>query len=409
MTEKQKLWVVTELFFPEETSTAYIMTKISEHLAQSSEVGVICGPSSYQKSNLRSAGTFDNEKVKIYRVNTLALNKDKLLQRSLRMLLLSVQLSFKLLTKARKGDRVLIVTNPAPVVLLVSAICRLKGLKCITIVHDVFPENLVAARLMAPGSMVYRFLKSVFNNAYRRMSVLLVLGRDMQEIFEEKLHRYKKKPAIHVVENWADTTGITPREKNENSIVNNLGISDKIIFQFAGNLGRVQGLMELCQIIKNVRNPLVHFMFIGEGAVKKEMQDFVAAHKLTNVSMLPSFARNQQPEFLNACDIGIVSLQEGMAGLGVPSKSYNILAAGKPILFIGSQESEIARMIHENEVGWCYEAGESRQLLDFFNSLSAEDARKISEKGARARALAVDKYAQEIILNKYLKMTLSEN
>lgn len=406
---ENKLWIVTELFFPEEVATAYIMTKVSEHFAESNDVHVICGPAFYQRNNVESDGVFRNEKVTVHRVKTLPLNKDKLLQRSLRMLLLTVQLSFKLLMKASKGDRVLIVTNPAPIVVLVSFICRIKKLKCFTIVHDVFPENLVVARMMRAGSIGHRLLMYIFNKSYSKMTVLFVLGRDMKAVFEKKLKRYKKKPALYVVESWADTEGIYPMIKNENSIVQKLGINEKIIFQFAGNHGRVQGLMELCNIIRQIQNPLVHFMFIGEGAVKKDMKNFVAAHSLTNVSMLDSFSRSQQREFLNAGDVGIVSLQEGMAGLGVPSKSYNILAAGKPILFIGDRESEIAQMIDEHDVGWCYDMKETKKLLTFFNSLSPEDIIALKDKGEKARVLAETKYARQIILDKYLKMTTSEN
>jgi glycosyltransferase involved in cell wall biosynthesis len=325
------------------------------------------------------------------------------------MLLLSVQLAFTLFRKSSRGDRVLIVTNPAPVVLLVAFISRMKGLKCFTIVHDVFPENLVAAKLLKPGGSLYKLLRYIFNNAYRRMSALFVIGRDMKEVFERKLSRYRIQPDIYVIENWADTDDIIPESKNENPIVKSLGIGDKVIFQFAGNLGMVQGLMELCRIIKDIENPLIHFIFIGEGAVKKEMIQFIAAHNLRNVSMLDSFSRRHQQEFLNASDVGIVSLQNGMAGLGVPSKSYNILAAGKPILFIGNRESEIARMINENDVGWCYEINDTQQLLDFFNTFSSEDMLKLKAKGEKARELAVARYSKEIILDKYLNMTANEN
>ncbi|WP_436488120.1 glycosyltransferase family 4 protein [Chitinophaga sp. ARDCPP14] len=406
--DKRKLWVVTELFFPEETSTAYIMTKISEHFARDTEVHVICGPAAYQKSNLVATEAL-NANITITRVKTPGLNKDKLLQRALRMALLSIQLTYKLWRKAGRGDNVLIVTNPAPVVPLVTWVCRWKSLKCFTIVHDVFPENLVAAKIMKPGSLPYRLLKSVFNKAYSNMAVLFVLGRDMKAVFESKLQGYKKQPDIKIVENWADTVSIAPTAKDENPVIRKLGVADKIIFQFAGNLGRVQGLMELCHVIKDIRNPLLHFIFIGEGAVKKEMLQFIAKHQLSNVSMLDSFSRSKQQEFLNATDVGIVSLQEGMAGLGVPSKSYNILAAGKPILFIGNANSEISLMINEHNVGWTFDVSESAALLDFFNGLSVTDVAQLTQKGKNARALAVNNYAQDIILDKYVKLTMSEN
>jgi glycosyltransferase involved in cell wall biosynthesis len=407
MTQGNTFWVVSELFYPEETSTAYIMTKISQHVASIRDVHVICGPSVYQQSKI-VATEQDLQNIKISRVKAGNLDKDKLLQRVLRLLMLSIRLSYKLFRKAKRGDEVLLVTNPAPLLILAAMICKMKGLKCYTIVHDVFPENMVVANLIKRNSIPYNLLMRVFNNAYSKMTALLVLGRDMQLLFEEKLLKYSRKPAIHVVENWADIETIWPEEKNSNQLVNSLSIGNKIIFQFAGNMGRVQGLPELFSIIKEIKNPLLHFMFIGEGAMKKELQQFVVTHGLNNVSILDSFPRSKQQEFLNATDIGIVSLQEGMMGLGVPSKSYNILAAGKPILYIGDEAGEIGRMVNENNVGWCFKLQQHEQLLAFFNSFSEGSVHDLKLKGEKARHLALNVYSKERILDKYAKILTSD-
>jgi glycosyltransferase involved in cell wall biosynthesis len=410
MEGKKTFWVVTELFFPEETATAYIMTKISQHLADSRNVHVICGASSYQRQSNMIADEEQLENIRITRVKAGNLDKDKLLQRVLRLITLTFGLSFKLLRMAKRGDDVLLVTNPAPLLLLAAIFCKLKGLKCYTIVHDVFPENLVVINLIRKDGLPYKLLKGIFNSAYSRMSVLLVLGRDMKSLFEEKLQRYKKKPAVHIVESWADIENIWPEKKPENLLVRKLNIHDKIVFQFAGNMGRVQGLQELFSIIKETRNPLLHFMFIGEGAVKKELQQYAASNNLTNITMLDSFPRSKQQEFLNATDIGIVSLQEGMVGLGVPSKSYNILAAGKPILYIGDSSGEIGQMVEEHGVGWCFKLNNRQSLLDFFNSFTTESIAELDMKGHKARNLAVNTYAKQLILDKYTRiLTLSES
>lgn len=403
MTREKTFWVVTELFFPEETSTAYIMTKISEQVAGKRRVHVLCGPAAYQQSKIM-ADAEQLENIEITRVRAGNLNKDKLLQRALRLVLISLRLAFALFRKAKKGDDVLLVTNPAPLLLLAARICRWKGLRCYTIVHDVFPENLVVAKLVKAGSLPYRFLKSIFNAAYSRMTVLLVLGRDMKALFEEKMAKYSHRPLIHIIENWADIEIISPETKTDNGLVQDLHIGEKIIFQFAGNLGRVQGLQELFAIIKEVRNPLLHFMFIGEGASKKELQAYVEAHQLTNVSILDSFPRSKQQQFLNASDIGIVSLQDGMVGLGVPSKSYNILAAGKPILYIGDRSGEIGQMVEEHGVGWCFQLTDKEGLLQFFNSFSMASVAELEAKGVRARSLAVNVYSKERILDKYAQI-----
>lgn len=403
MNREKTFWVVTELFFPEETSTAYIMTRISQQVAGRRKVHVLCGPAAYQQSKLMSEEQqLDN--IEITRVKAGNWNKDKLLQRVCRLILVSLRLAYTLFRKAKRGDDVLLVTNPAPLLLLAARICRWKGLKCYTIVHDVFPENLVVAKLIRPGSMPYRILRSVFNAAYSRMSVLLVLGRDMKTLFEEKLATYRRRPDIHIIENWADIEIISPERKTINPLVQGLNIGEKIIFQFAGNLGRVQGLQELFAIIREVNNPLLHFMFIGEGACKKELQQYITQHNMTNVVMLDSFPRSKQQDFLNAADIGIVSLQDGMVGLGVPSKSYNILAAGKPILYIGDRSGEIGQMVEEHEVGWCFRLTDKHALLSFFNSFSMASLADLELKGQRARSLAVNVYSKERILNRYAQI-----
>lgn len=409
MINKGKLWVVSELFFPEETSTAYIMTKIAETLTREKKVHVICGDSSYQNSNLKTEARADHYQFEVTRVKSLSLNKDRLLQRILRLILLSIQLSYKLLTKSAKGDEVLIVTNPAPLVLLIVLVCKIKRMKCYAVVHDVFPENLVAAKLIKPDGLVYSCLKSLFDGAYSKMYSLFVLGRDMKVVFEHKLERFKTKPSINIVENWAETVAIHPDKEEGELFLKEHGIKDKIVFQFAGNMGRVQGLMELCEVAAQVKNPLVHFMFIGDGAVKEDMKEFVSKKGMDNVSFINPMPRNMQNRFLNAANVGIVSLQSGMTGLGVPSKSYNILSAGNPILFIGSNDSEIAQMIDENKVGWCFNIQEMDKLVSFLNGLSVKDIDDIYNRGQQARDLAVNRYSEEIIMDKYLKLVANGN
>jgi glycosyltransferase involved in cell wall biosynthesis len=405
--KEKTFWVLTELFYPEETSTAYIMTQISQHIANSRNVHVICGPAAYQQSQISGNGK-DLSNLKITRVNTGSFDKDKLLQRTFRLLILSWKLAFTLFRKARRQDDVLLVTNPAPLLVMAAFICKWKRLRCYTIVHDVFPENLVAANLIKKKSISYQLLEKIFNNAYSKMSVLLVIGRDMKALFEKKLSGYKQRPDIHIVENWADIDSIIPENREENALVRQLDINNSIIFQFAGNLGRVQGLQELFAVIREIRNPVLHFMFIGEGAMKQELKLYAGAHGMTNVSILDSFPRSRQGEFLNAADVGIVSLQEGMVGLGVPSKSYNILAAGKPILYIGDIAGEIGQMVTDNKVGWCFQLHDKQRLIDFFNQFTIADKERLLLTGIKARELAVNVYSREKMLDKYAQILIHD-
>lgn len=399
---RKKFWIVSELFFPEETSTAYIMTKIADSIAANKHVHVICGPV-YEKSNIAADSPSDGQKYPVTRLKSLNLDKDKVFQRVLRITLLSFQLFFALLRKSKKGDEVLIVTNPATLVLLIVIACKIKKVKCYTIVHDVFPENLAASKLVSKTSIAYKLLTSLFNLAYSKMSVLFVLGRDMQQVFLSKLNKFKVKPEIYVVENWANINEIKPEGRNSNLLSEQYNLRDKIVFQFAGNMGRLQGLLEFCEIVLKVQNPLLHFMFIGGGAVKASMKELLLEKKNEQVTFIDPMPRRLENLFLNACDAGIVSLNEGMTGLGVPSKSYNILSAGKPILFIGNKDGEIPLMINENGIGWCFDQSESDLLVQFFDNLTLKDLEVMRDKGRIARELATGKYSEELIMNKYKK------
>ena len=331
-------------------------------------------------------------------------NKNRLLLRIIRLVLLTFQLSCKLFFKVKKGEEILIVTNPAPFIICASWIAKIQKLKLNVIVHDVFPENLVAGNLIKRKNIIYKLLLKIFNKAYQNAHCLIVLGIDMKKFIEAKLSAVKKKPLIKIIENWADIDKITPSLKQTNKIVNDLDLENKLILQFAGNFGRLQGLMELLNIIQKVKTSSLHFIFIGEGAMKKEMNTFIIDNKITNVSLLSSFSRNEQQIFLNATDIGIVSLSANMYGLGVPSKVYNILAAGKPILYIGPLNSEICCMVKEYDIGWCYEPHSTLGILSFFEQLSQYDNLKLNAKGVRARTIAEEYYSRSVILQKYIHL-----
>ena len=401
----KRLWIVTELFYPEETSTAYILTKIANKLAENVEVHVICGPSSYQDSKSiepKSIGKI-NPSVQIHRVSETKLDKNKLIMRILRFILLSCKLSRMLWKNLKSEDQVFIVTNPAPLLVLVSLIKKIKGNYLYILVHDVFPENTIPAKIISSEkSLFYRMLRSVFNKAYRSADKLIVLGRDMKDVMQQKLGDNPHNTQITIIENWAECDSIHA------GFLKSDDCADLIDIQYAGNLGRVQGLMSLLEIIKNAKNEGLRFSFWGNGAVKKDMENYVELHDLKNIQFGGSYKRREQNSILNNCDLAIITLAEGMRGLGVPSKTYNILATGKPILFIGDLTSEVALLLKEHDVGYCFASNDKKGLLNFFQAISYNYRVEFEEKGRRARNLAEKLYSEHIILKKYSDLILSD-
>ena len=334
----------------------------------------------------------------VYRVSSNNANKNNFIKRSFRILYASWKLFIKTLLLVKKGDVLLIVTNPAFLLLLMPIVKWLMGIKYWILVHDIFPENLVATKKIKFSSKTYKSLRSIFNWAYSEAVGCISIGRDMTEILKSKLNSENR---IEFIPTWSENDVVFPMEKSKTNLCKKLGLTSKFVFQFAGNLGHLQGLDNILQAIALVENHEIHFLFIGDGAYFNIINDFSKQH--TNVSIIGFQDRSTQNDFLNACDIAIVTLSDGMYGLGVPSKSYNIMAAGKPILMIGDSQSEISLCVKEYNLGWHIAPNNPLALKELIEDIY-QQRENIASICLNARKAADTFFAKDYILNKYYQL-----
>lgn len=399
-----KRWLVSELFYPVETSTGFLMTSIAKKLiTDGKELNVITGPANYDSSKLLSGDNNLDNKIIIHRASVPDLNKNSLIQRAVKMLLLSFKIIFLLFRKVKKGDRVFVVTNPAPILIFVAIAKKIKKFELILIVHDVFPENMLPGKMIKESSLFYKLLRKIFNASYRAADKAITLGEDMNNLIINKTNFSKEKTEI--ITNWADCDEIFPLNFSPNEISEYYGIpelKDKIIIQFAGNIGRLQALPDFLDIFEKANNKDLALVFIGDGAMKPVLLNTVSNKELKHVYFIESKSRDDQNRFLNASHIGLVTLNKGMYGLGVPSKTYNIWAAGKPVIFVGDEGSEIYNNIKSDGSGWAFTWEERDELISFLGELKIDSiGDKIAAKGNIAYQTAVANFDRDVILKKY--------
>jgi glycosyltransferase involved in cell wall biosynthesis len=142
------------------------------------------------------------------------------------------------------------------------------------------------------------------------------------------------------------------------------------------------------------------FLFIGDGAKKKWIAESVHKRNLSNVIIKTYYSRERQSDVHNACDIAVVSFIPGMAGISVPSRIYNIMAAGKPILAITDPESELAMVVQEENIGWIVTSYRACDVVDIILAARGNNA-MLNEMGKRARKAAKEKYSFEKIIPLY--------
>lgn len=391
------LWIISELFPPDETSTAFILGEIANVMASKYDVKVICGPEIYDKRKKTEPNNkfVLNSNIQVTHVKGVDLDKNTIFGKAMRFAVISRQLYQTAKKNIKGGDKVLLVTNPAPVVALISRLRRKRNFDFNILVHDVFPENTIPAGLKLT-SWAYRLLKNLFDKAYSRADQLIAIGRDMKQVLEQKVALFEHLPKIIVIENWADLDIVSPMELSMHR--------DKFVLEYAGNIGRVQGLQAMVEDIKVAGNNGMEFHLWGTGAEENSLKEYTQKHGMKNVVFHGAYLRSKQSEVINSCDMALVTLTDGMFGLGVPSKTYNIMAAGKAILFIGESNSEIGLLVKEKNIGYVFEPTDRDGIVKFLSSLSSEKRAEFKELGQRARKVAETEYAKDIILNKFVEV-----
>jgi hypothetical protein len=367
-------------------------------------VSVICGPEFYDNNKI---GFIDeggiSASIEIFRIKSLSLDKNSLIQRSLKIVMLSIQIGILMLRKIPKGETVLLSTNPSLLLLFARFIKAIKKIELHILVHDVFPENAIPARIFRSEKVIlFRIIKLFFDRAYSCADHLIVIGRDMKEVLQRKVSGSARRPYISIVPNWTD-----PEKFSVSTGIKD--ITGRLTLQYAGNIGRVQGLMEILDAFHKSGNKNLELILHGTGAIYPDIENYIREFEMNNVYLNGSFSRNEECEILKNCDIGIVSLSKGMYGLGVPSKAYHLLSAGKPILYIGEPDTEISDLVLRNGIGWSLDIKDQKTLIKFFSELTSVNRDILSSMGKNARLLAETEYNEATVLKLLQKSIESFN
>ncbi|MBX3594751.1 glycosyltransferase family 4 protein [Sphingomonas sp.] len=386
--ERPRLWCVSELYFPEQGTASHLLTQTAEGLAKDYDVHVLCGQPDYFVSGQKAPARESRNGTRIYRVGGTRFGGG-LVSRLINALTFTCVILFFALVHFRKGDRILAATNPPPVPLVIGLAAKVRRCRATMLVHDVYPEVLAATGTVDRRSLPYRVLSSLFRASYLMFDTFVVLGEDMKRIVQEKLGNAERP--IFVIPNWADDD-IQPIDRDANPFRAEHGLEGKFIVQFSGNFGRTHDLQLLVDAARLLadREDIV-FLFVGTGAKAGLVDD--GATGRSNVVFLPRQPRERLREMLAASDATIISFVDGMLGLSVPSRMYNVMAAGVPIIASAHPASELVREITAANSGWVLDRPDPENLADLVRSLASRDGlAEAQQRGQNARTAVLDRY-----------------
>lgn len=397
---KQRLWIVCELYYPEENATGHYMTQTAEGLAGHFDVKFICGQPNYASKGQKGPKHEIRNGVEIFRCWGTRLDKNVVAFRLVNMLTLGLTMFVKSLLKFRRGDKVLVVTAPPSLPYQTGFAALMKGSGYYLLLHDLYPDILVAVSGAKRNSILVRSIDVANRWLYKHAAKIIAVGRDMKELLEAKTSGLDVP--IAVIPNWADMANIEPRPRDENELLDELGVKEKLVFLYAGNIGHPTDIKSIVSAAEMMKDEPIHFIFVGSGAKLPWLREEVSSLGLENVSIQGQLPRDQQRVFLNAGDVAIISLVEGMWGTAMPSRTYNTLATGMPILALTEEGSELARVIDEERVGWHIPPGQPEALVGVIREIMAR-RQELGAMSERARSAALEKYTPEVAIESYLR------
>ncbi len=297
----------------------------------------------------------------------------------------------------RRPEVVVSLTSPPLLCVVGAVIQRLRGARHYLWEMDLYPDVAVALGVLKPGSPFTRLLCALANSVRRRADGVIALGPCMRD---RLLAQGIPPERIHVVENWADGALIQPRpfpgEMGTGWAVHG-GTAEPVptsplTLLYSGNLGRPHEADTICAAMRRLNNDArFRFVFAGFGSRRQAVEDFCRAHGITNVCTLPFQERANLAGHLAACHVGLVTQHPATLGSIVPSKIYGLMAAARPVIFIGPRESTPALTLERFHCGWQVDPGDAGALVSLLELLAADPA-LLREAGARARQAFLEHY-----------------
>jgi putative colanic acid biosynthesis glycosyltransferase WcaI len=298
----------------------------------------------------------------------------------------------------KKVDLNVFLTQPPVFNVIGQIVKKIRRQEYICHIMDLYPWIAIRAGVIAKEGTITKLLELSAIEAMKNAKRNIVIGRCMEKRLTD-LGVYSDK--IRIVENWCDVDTIRPQKGEEEK--KKYGLEKKKVVMYSGNIGVSHRFEEIVEVAKMLRKRKdVKFVFRGDGVRRKEIERKVKEYGLENIKIMEYAKYERLGDSLSMGDVHFVSLREGYEGLVVPSKAYGIMAAGRPIIYQGNENGEIARMIKEEGIGKVINENDPERMKVIVEEALDDDLWR-DKTGAEARLVAKNKYSKESMIKKYTK------
>ena len=266
--------------------------------------------------------------------------------------------------------------------------------------QDIFPDSLVGTGLSKKGSLLWKIGRVIEDFTYRNADKIIVISEDFKKNIMAKGVPEEK---IEVIYNWVDEEAVVDIPRSENKLFDKYNLDrDKFYITYSGNIGLTQNMDLLLEVMDELKTeaPDIRLVLIGEGAYKKQVEEIVNAKNLTNVKLLPFQPYEDISHVFSLGDAGLVISKPGVGENSVPSKTWSIMSASRPVL-ANFDENELKDIVSEHRCGIFTKAGDKEafkaSILELYHNPEA-----CREYGRNGRQFVMDHLTKKVGTKKYV-------
>ena len=377
-----KIVFVNRYCYPDESATSQLVSDLAFSLARDGFQVHLIASRQLHNDPLAVLPVIDEiEEVQVKRVWTSRWGRRSLPGRALDYFTFYFSASAAVFKLVRRGDVVVAKTDPPLLGSALAVVCWLRRCRLVNWLQDIYPE--IAEHLNVAGpALLGRVLRGIRNQTCRGAARNVAIGRCMQE---HLLAEGISPERMTVIPNWVNDDFIQPLPAEQNPLRQAWGLENRFVVGYSGNMGLVHDFDSLLAAAHQLRkDQSIEFLLIGDGARRSELEARVHMSRLDCVMFQPSQPVMRLNHSLTLPDVHIVTLRADLVGLIVPSKAYGALAAGRPVIFVGPGQCEIARLIREWNCGICMADVPGESLAAVIVKLRDDPAR-CALLGANAR------------------------
>lgn len=389
-----RLIFLNRFYWPDEPATAQLLTDLAEQLAARGR-GIVVITSHPGSAAVPWRETHHG--VRIVRVGGTRWSRAGLAGKAADWGSFFTQALWRLLREVRCDDTVVAMTDPPLLAIGAWLVARLRGARMIHWVQDIYPElamELTGQRWLAG-------LRPLRNAAWRQADGCVTLGAGMAGVLAAAGVAAER---ISVVPNWAPA-GLAPSPASATAALRaEWGLTGKFVVAYSGNLGRVHDLAPVLAVAEALRgDPHVAFVFVGAGPQRAALEAAARQRKLDNVTFQPAQPRARLAESLALADVHLITLRPGCERYVFPSKLYGVTAVGRPVIFIGPADSDLAHVIRENGLGWTFQREDTPSLAAKIRTLSGDET-ELHRCGLAAERFAADNGGSDAAATRWLAL-----